>query len=114
LLNQVDAGNYHLVSFDLFGLDPSLLNSVFATNGADNALGYSNEELDDLLVQATQEQDGFTRRSLYFQIQSIVMDDALVLPIRDYVNIVGIRGTISNLKFDAFGWYPLLYDARLN
>lgn len=114
LINRIESGDYHLVSFDIFGLDPSLLNTVFTSTPSTNVLGYANENLDNLIRQAIQERDQFTRQSQYFQIQSIIMEDTLVLPIRDYVNIVGTRGNITNLQFDAYGWYPLLYDARVN
>ncbi len=114
LSNRIQSGDYNLISFDVFGIDPSLLTPIFASNANNNVIGYSNERLDDLIRQATQERDEFTRRSQYFQIQSIIMDETLILPIRDYVNIVASRSWISNLQFDAYGWYPLLYDARIN
>jgi len=114
LFNRIQNGDYDLVTFDVFGLEPSVLNTVFASTASNNVIRYANEDLDRLINQANQEMDTFTRRSQYLQIQSIIMDETLVIPIRDYVNIVGVDGDISNFRFDAYGWYPLLYDARID
>lgn len=113
LINQIQSDEYNLVSFDTFGLDPSILVGNFLSSSINNTTRYQNEELDRILLQANQERDSFTRRSQYFQIQSIIMNDALIIPIREYVNINLVSSNIQNLQFDAYGWYPLLYDARL-
>jgi len=113
LLNRIEAGTYDLVSFDVFGLEPSILNTTYSSNSPNGITNFFDEDLDRLITQATQERDIFTRRSQYLQIQSIIMDETLIIPIREYVNIVGVREGITNLKFDVYGWYPLLYDARI-
>lgn len=110
LISRLASGNYHLASFDTFGYDPSVLTSSFSSNSLTNVTGFEHEELDRLLTQATQEQDNLARRSQYFEIQSIIMQEALILPIREYVNINGVRSNIINLRFDAYGWYPILYN----
>jgi hypothetical protein len=40
------------------------------------------------------------------------MEQALILPIRDYVNINGISSSVQGLTFDYYGWFPLLVNAR--
>ena len=110
LINRLASGVYNLASFDVFGYDPSVLNGSFTSSFSTNITGFENEELDRLLVQATQEQDNLARRSQYFEIQSIIMQEALILPIREYVNINGTRSNVTNLQFDAYGWYPILYN----
>lgn len=110
LVSRSASGDYNLVSFDTFGYDPSVLNSSFISNFPTNVTGFEYEELDRLLIQATQERDNLARRSQYFEIQSIIMQEALILPIREYVNINGSRSNITNLRFDAYGWYPILYN----
>jgi peptide/nickel transport system substrate-binding protein len=108
--NRLATGEYHLAPSDIFGYDPSVLNSSFITNSPSNITGFENEKLDRLLIQAAQEEDTLARRSKYFEAQSIIMQEALTLPIRGYVNINGIQSNIVNLRFDAYGWYPLLYN----
>lgn len=114
LINRLAAGNYHLVTFDNFGFDPSILNTTFTSTSPNNVTHFADEQLDGLLSQALQERDRLARRSEYFQIQSIIMENALVVPIRDYVNINGVQSYVMNLRFDAYGWYPLLYNVRLD
>ena len=51
--------------------------------------------------------------SLYNQVQLRVMDQALVIPIRDYVNLNGVSNRVQGLRFDAQGWFPWLIDVTL-
>jgi peptide/nickel transport system substrate-binding protein len=111
LFEAVSSGEYHLVPWYEFGADPAFLESYFSSGGAFNWTGYQDAALDALLAQASASSDVATRASLYAQAQQTVMTQALVLPIRDYVNIVGISDRVSNLKFDYYGWFPLLVNA---
>ena len=113
LISRLASGDYHLASIDIFGYDPSTLNSSFMSNSPANVTRSENEALDSLLLQATQEHDPLARRSQYLEIQSIIMQEALILPIREYVNINGIQSKIINLRFDAYGWYPILYNVSI-
>lgn len=113
LLSRLASGEYHLVTIDNFGFDPSILNDTFKGGASANVTRYQNEALDNLLDQALQERDSLARRSQYLEIQSIIMDNTLILPIRDYVNINGSRSYVANLRFDAYGWYPLLFNVQL-
>lgn len=113
LLEKVNSGEYNLVSFDTFGMDPSLLNARFMTGGSANWTGYSNLELDRMLQTAAQLTDPEMRRQLYGQAQAIIMQDALILPIRDYVNLNAHTARIDHLVFDPYGWFPLLNNVTL-
>jgi ABC-type transport system substrate-binding protein len=52
------------------------------------------------------------RRGLYAQAQRIIMDEALILPIRDQVNLNASSANLAGLQFDAYGWFPLLHNVR--
>jgi hypothetical protein len=41
------------------------------------------------------------------------MQEALVLPVRDYVNLNLAHAEAQGLRFDAQGWFPWLIDVRL-
>ncbi len=41
------------------------------------------------------------------------MDLALVLPIRDYVNLNVSRARVKGLQYDRRAWFPWLYDVYL-
>ncbi len=108
LLEKIEEGNWDLVALYDFGTDASVLNSYFMTDGRNNFTGYSNPDLDQLLTQALAEPDPNTRASLYGSAQQIIMDEALILPIRDYVNLNGARSDLEGIIFSANGWWPLL------
>lgn len=114
LLEQVTQGEYHLVAFDSSGLDPALLTARFSSNSPTNWTGYSDPVLDNLLQAAQQTTDTARRAELYAQIQDIIAQQALTLPIRDYVNLNAAVREIQGLRFDAYGWFPILYGVSYN
>ncbi|HVU13655.1 MAG TPA: ABC transporter substrate-binding protein [Phototrophicaceae bacterium] len=114
ILNQhVQQGQYNLVAWYDFGLDPAFLNRYFLSNGASNWTGYSDANLDAELNQAAASTDDNARASLYNQVQRTIMEQALILPIRDYVNLNGSRSDLDGLSYDAYGWFPLLNNLKV-
>jgi len=57
------------------GLDPDGVKSQIQTGATQNATGYTNKRVDDLLVQGAKEQDETKRKAVYDEIQKIVMDE---------------------------------------
>ena len=113
LIEKVNAGEYNLVAFYSFGFDPAFLNSFFTTEGSNNWTGFSSPELDTLLNDAVRQNDTTVRSELYAQAQHLIMDEALILPIRDYVNLNVAQATIAGLAFDPYGWFPILNNVKL-
>jgi peptide/nickel transport system substrate-binding protein len=62
-------------SFSQSGIDPDTIKSQFSTSGTQNATGYSNTRVDDLLEQGAVEQDEAKRKQIYDEIQKLVVDD---------------------------------------
>ena len=114
MVEQIAAGQYNLVAWYDFGLDPAFLSRFFSTGGSNNWTGFSDATLDSLFVQAAQQVDENVRASLYAQIQRAVMEQALILPVRDYVNLNGASVNIQGLSYDAYGWFPLLNNVTVN
>jgi len=110
---RIKSGEYNLVAYYTFGLDPAFLNAFFTTEGSTNWTGYARPELDNILNEAVRQNDPNVRRDLYSQAQQIIMDEALILPIRDYVNLNATQSTIKGLTFDAYGWFPVLNNTSL-
>ncbi|MEO8395811.1 MAG: hypothetical protein ABI700_22640, partial [Chloroflexota bacterium] len=108
LRQHVKEGQYNLVAWYEFGLDPALLNRYFLSDGVNNWTGYADATLDGLLTSAVQQTDENARRSLYNQVQRTIIEQALILPIRDYVNLNGSRSSVAGLSYDAYGWFPSL------
>jgi peptide/nickel transport system substrate-binding protein len=107
-------GEYHAIGINLFGTDPDLLRSFFSSNGLYNWTGFTDPEQDQLLLQAAQtSHDTEERLRLYQQFVSDVQEEALLLPIRFYVNLVVANKRVKGLHFSAQGWYPILIDLRI-
>jgi peptide/nickel transport system substrate-binding protein len=110
-------GRYHLSPFVIFGSDPDILSSSFHSSNADGGFNWSkvrDPELDALLEQGMQTLDQEKRQAIYAQIQQRIMEEALIIPIRDYVNLIGASSHVKDLRFDTQGWFPWLYDVRLD
>jgi peptide/nickel transport system substrate-binding protein len=109
-------GEHNLAPMTLFNSDPSILNSTFLAANADGGFNWAkwrDPELDRLLVEATRTLDREARAELYAQVQRKIMDAALILPLREYVQLNGARAAVRGLRFDARGWFPWLYDVWL-
>jgi peptide/nickel transport system substrate-binding protein len=114
-LNEMQAaGEYHLIGINLFDSDPDLLRSFYASDGFYNWTGYADSELDALLTQAAEAAlDPELRWELYAAAATRIRDQALLIPIRDYVNLVVTNNRIQGLHFSAQGWFPLLIDLKM-
>jgi peptide/nickel transport system substrate-binding protein len=112
LREVAESGDYNLIAYNDFGTDPSLLNAYYLSDGANNWTGYGESELDTWLLQAVQTTDDDARARLYSLVQRRIMERALILPIRDYVNLVGWTNQLDGLIFTAQGWWPLLANLQ--
>ena len=106
-------GQHHLIPFALSGSDPDILRKFFHSQAGFNWSKVDDAELDTWLEEAVRTFDRTERAALYSQVQLRVMDQALVIPIRDYVNLNGVSNQVQGLRFDAQGWFPWLIDVTL-
>jgi peptide/nickel transport system substrate-binding protein len=113
LLEAGRSGSHHLIGFNLFGRDPNILWSFYHSDGGFNFAQVADEALDGWLDEATATSNP-DRDTLYAQIQRNIMEQALVIPVRDYVNLNVARSNVQGLRFDAQGWFPWLVDVRLD
>jgi ABC-type transport system substrate-binding protein len=58
--------------------------------------------------------DESARSQVYFDVQRRIMDEAMIIPIRDYVNLNVTSIRVIGLRYDAQGWFPWLYDVRVD
>ncbi len=110
LQEAVREGEYNLVAVGTQGLDPAWLVDYFSTGGPLNWSGFSDAELDGVLNDALVTIEDQTRFSLYARAQQIIMDHALILPLREQVNIVAVADGLEGLAWDASGQIPLLHN----
>jgi peptide/nickel transport system substrate-binding protein len=112
-LEIAGAGRHHLMPFTLSGSDPDILRRFFDSQAGFNWSKVNDQQLDAWLEAAARTSDRDERAALYSQVQLRVMDTALVLPIRDYVNLNGVSTRVQGLRFDAQGWFPWLIDVTV-
>lgn len=109
-----DSGNYHAIGINFFSTDPDLLRSFYHSEGFYNWSGVQNPDLDTLLDTAVEASHDFNiRQDYYRKIFEHIRDEALILPIRDYVNLVVARSNIEGLRFSSQGWFPFLIDLTI-
>jgi peptide/nickel transport system substrate-binding protein len=106
-------GEHHVMPFNLFGTDPSLLNNFYTTGAGFNWSKVADPELDRWLEEAAEAADPAARLDFYRKAQTRIMEQALIVPIRDYVNLNVATVSITDLSYDAQGWFPLLAEVRL-
>jgi len=103
-------GEYAAIGMNTFGSDPDLLRPFFASDGFFNWNAYQDVGLDSLLEQASR--GGSQRSQLYAEVAAQIRDNWLILPVRDYVNLVGASSRLEGLRFSAQGWFPYLIELR--
>nr|NIL96292.1 hypothetical protein [Planctomycetales bacterium]NIP68400.1 hypothetical protein [Planctomycetales bacterium] len=107
-------GHYGAIGMNSFGTDPDLLRPFYDSNGFFNWSGYRDPDLDLLLAEAAEAFNSRSQREgLYSQIAERVKDQWLILPVRDYVNLVGSSSKVDGLRFSPQGWFPYLIDLEL-
>jgi peptide/nickel transport system substrate-binding protein len=107
-------GEYNAIGINFFGTDPDLLRSFYSSSGLYNWSRFEDPEVDQLLNQAARiPLDLDARVQLYGQFSSRVREEALVLPIRHYINLVAVSNRVEGLHFSAQGWYPILIDLQM-
>ncbi len=114
-LNEARAeGEYSAIGMNTFGTDPELLRPFYDSDGFFNWSGYRNPELDALLESAAESfASPDQREQIYEEFAEQVRDQWLILPIRDYVNLVGTSQRVEGLHFSPQGWFPYLNDLEL-
>ncbi|MBN2305246.1 MAG: hypothetical protein JXQ72_12245 [Anaerolineae bacterium] len=113
LIARADSGEYNLIGRYDFGVDASIITPYYLSDGLNNWSGYSDGELDDWLREAVRQPDPAMRAQLYKSVQGRIMDEAVILPIREYVNLNGTTARLDGVIFSGQGWWPLLRNFQL-
>ena len=94
-------------SFQMFSLgwiadypDPeNFLDILFHSESLDNHSGYSNPELDKILVQARTEKDTAKRMAMYYQVEQMIVTDAPWIPLDYGEDIQLIKPYVKGVEF---------------
>jgi len=107
---------HHLIPMALSSSDPDILSSYFHSRNIESGFSWSrypDAGLDQWLDKGTRTNDMEKRSELYDQAQQRIMEQALIVPIRDYVNLNGDNAKVKGLRYGLQGWFPWLYDVYL-
>lgn len=97
------AAHVSLVSID------NNLRLLFYTGSGNNRMKYSNPEFDEKLDAALIEQDAAKRQEMYNELQTLVVDEALCIPL--YVETLNIAKSskLQGIKLNATGCHDFTY-----
>ncbi|MCY3781766.1 MAG: ABC transporter substrate-binding protein [Chloroflexi bacterium] len=113
LRSFIQSGQYDLVPVESYGIDPQLLNNVFLESGYYASARAPEPQLNAILLDLMQQLDPVLRRSQAYAIQALIMDEVLILPVREIVRLTAAQADLVNLRFDAYGFYPLLHNLSI-
>jgi peptide/nickel transport system substrate-binding protein len=112
LLKAGSEGSVNVIPFFDSGSDPDILRKFFKSDAAFNYARVSELALDAALDRAVTLTNPSDRAPLYADVQQRVMAQALIVPIRDYVNLNVAAKSVTGLRYDARGWFPQLSNLK--
>lgn len=112
-LKAAAEGAHHLAPLNLSATDPSFMSALFGSKGGYNWSKLNDADLDAMFAKAATTKDDAARLDIYGQVQQKVMDEALIIPIRNYTNFNGASAKVSGLVYDVHGWFPYFYDVKV-
>ncbi|MFZ5918999.1 MAG: ABC transporter substrate-binding protein [Chloroflexota bacterium] len=104
---------HHLIPMAISSSDPDILSSYFHSRNIEGGFSwskYSDAEMDEWIDEGARSSDPEKRAGLYANAQMRIMEEALIIPIRDYVNLNGAHASVKGLRYSLQGWFPWLYD----
>jgi peptide/nickel transport system substrate-binding protein len=106
-------GQHNMIPQAVSASDPDILRTFFHSRNIAAGLNWSkfgDADLDQWLDDAVRTSDPVRRAQLYEKIQKKIMDEALIIPIRDYVNLNVASVRVKGLRYSLQGWFPWIYD----
>lgn len=116
-LGDVADGSYHLVPFLFSSSDPDILRTTFHSSNVDGGFNWSrvsDSQLDAWLEEGKRTMSEAARREIYAEIQHYIMEEAMILPVRDYVNLNAAAADVQGLRYSREGWFPWLYEVYVS
>lgn len=85
------------------GEEPSKYAPLFLSGNPNNFMGYENETVDELFAAGVVETDEEARAAIYEEIQQIVLEDMVVLPIDYPQNVATVNDNIRGFENTELG-----------
>jgi peptide/nickel transport system substrate-binding protein len=113
LLQAGTDGSVNVIPFFDSGNDPDILRKFFRSDAAFNYSKVSDPAINAALDKAVTLTQPSERAPLYADVQRRIMAQALIIPIRDYVNLNVAAKSVTGLRYDARGWFPQLSNVKI-
>ena len=109
----IQSREFDLLPVTNYGIDPGILSRIFLDRSPYAYARAQHPVLNDMLASAAREQDPAQRRTQYYEIQALLMKEALLLPIREVARLRAVSADVAGLRYDAYGLYPLWYNVAI-
>jgi peptide/nickel transport system substrate-binding protein len=114
IISQANAQTFDIGIFGWGGLTPDpddylvpLLSTANRGPGGNNAY-YSNPQVDQLITQSLATSDQAKRTQIFNQIQKIVQDDYIYIPLFYQPSLLGVTSNVHDLKVSSDTFYHLV------
>lgn len=116
-LAAAQAGDHNLRWLNWLFSDAGELSTTFHSKNIGSGWNFSrwrSEELDQLLDQGQEELDPDKRAKIYSQVQKLVLEEALFVPMYVGTQVVTMRSALKGVRIHKLGDTPLFADAYLD
>jgi peptide/nickel transport system substrate-binding protein len=110
------AGNHNILGMGWTSSDPGVLRYVYHSENIEAGSGFTrfvNEDLDQALEEAGTLLDPAERAERYGEAQTIIMENALAIPLHLYDRVMLMDTSVRGWRYDSEG-YPWLYEVWLS
>jgi peptide/nickel transport system substrate-binding protein len=98
---RLPASDYDVALFAWVGTPLLSSNqSIYTTGGGQNWNSYTNTEVDDLLEQGNSEFDEAARIDLYNQVDTLLWDDVITIPLYQFPDFQAYQTNINNVVYN--------------
>jgi peptide/nickel transport system substrate-binding protein len=94
----------NLTPLQYIGVDPDALHFWFLPGEYFNWSHFSDPKLTELINQGQQELDPSKREGIYHEAQKIIMDQAVMMPIRQNIDLVMTSKNLTGLTYIGGGF----------
>jgi peptide/nickel transport system substrate-binding protein len=104
---------HNLIHSGFEGGDPDVLSTVYASTNVGKGWAWTciqDDRIDTLLAQGRTATNTDERVALYTELQKIILEKAMIIPIRLFTNPTAARAEVKGIRFDPEGFLPDLYD----
>jgi peptide/nickel transport system substrate-binding protein len=101
-------GDMSITPLQYIGVDPDALHFWFLPGQYFNWSKYSDPALSQLITQGQQETDPAKRVGIYHQVQKTLMDLAVIMPIRQNIDLVMTSKKLTGVTYSGGGFEYLL------